>query len=113
MWDANGNQIDWTGTTTCTGFPAAPQAGVERVLICAGAAPFTAGANMLIDGVSSGSTVTCAANDKMIVRAITTTQFMLSRVRYDGYEPNPGLVLLQTVTASSSATIDLDTVIVP
>ena len=109
IWGANGNQIDWTGTTTCTGFPAAPQAGVERTLICAGAAPFTAGANMLIDGVTSGNTVTCAANDKMIVRAITTTQFMLSRVKYDGQAQVTGLTLLQTVTASASATVDLET----
>ena len=84
IWGAAGNQIDWTGTVTCTGFPAAPQAGAERVLICAAAAPFTAGTNMLIDGVSSGNTVTCAANDQMIVRAVSTTQFKLSRVKYDG-----------------------------
>lgn len=84
IWAAAGNQIDWTGTTTCTGFPAAPQAGAERVLILAGAAPFTAGANMLIDGVASGNTVTCAANDTVIVRAVSTTQFKLSRVKYDG-----------------------------
>ena len=39
---------------------------------------------MLIDGVSSGSTVTCAANDQVIVRSVSTTQFKLSRVKYDG-----------------------------
>lgn len=108
IWGA-ANQIDWTGTTTCTGFPAAPQAGVERVLICAAAAPFTAGANMLIDGVTSGNTVTCAANDIMIVRAVTTTQFRLSRVKYDGAAQVSSMTLLQTVTASSSATVDLET----
>ena len=37
IWGAAGNQIDWTGTATTTAFPAAPQAGAERVLICAGA----------------------------------------------------------------------------
>ena len=110
IWAADGNQIDWTGTTTCTGFPAAPQAGVSRTLICADAAPFTAGANMLIDGVSSGSTVTCAANDKMIVEAVTTTQFRLSRVKYDGTaQVSGGLVLLSTVTAANSATVDVET----
>ena len=111
IWAANGNQIDWTGTVTCTGFPAAPQAGVERVLICAGAAPFTAGANMLIDGVTTGNTVTCAANDIMIVRAVTTTQFRLSRVKYDGTAQVAagGLTLLSTVTASASATVDVET----
>ncbi len=86
IWNALGNQIDFTGTATVTGFPAAPQAGAWRELICAGACSFTAGANMLIAGVSSGSTVTCAANDVVIVRAITTTQFHLTRYRYDGIQ---------------------------
>lgn len=109
IWGAAGNQIDWTGTTTCTGFPAAPRAGASRTLICAAAAPFTAGANMLIDGVTSGNTVTCAANDIMIVRAVTTTQFRLSRVRYDGNSQLGAPVLLSTVTASNSATVDVET----
>ncbi|MEK7126161.1 MAG: hypothetical protein AAB835_01590 [Patescibacteria group bacterium] len=39
---------------------------------------------MLIDGVSSGSTVTCAANDTIIVRSVSTTQFKLSRIAYNG-----------------------------
>lgn len=84
IWTALGNQINWTGTATTTAFPNAPQAGAERILVCAAACSFTAGANMLIDGLSSGETVTCAANDIVIVRAITTTQFRLSRIRYDG-----------------------------
>lgn len=84
IWAAAGNQINWTGTATTTAFPNAPQAGASRTLICAGACSFTAGANMLIDGVASGSTVVCAANDKVIVEAVSTTQFKLSRVKYDG-----------------------------
>ena len=39
---------------------------------------------MLIDGVSSGATVTCAANDTVIVRSVSTTQFKLSRIAYNG-----------------------------
>ena len=84
IWGAAGNQIDWTGTATTTAFPAAPQAGSERTLICAGACSFTAGANMLIDGVTSGNTVTYAVNDEVHVKAISTTQFKLTRLRYDG-----------------------------
>jgi hypothetical protein len=84
IWTALGNQIDWTGTATTTAFPTAPQAGAERTLICAGACGFTAGANMLIDGVLSGATVTCAAGDTVIVRAISTTQFKLTRLKADG-----------------------------
>lgn len=85
IWGADGNHIDWTGTATTTAFPAAPQAGVERELhISSNGAAFTAGANMLIDGVTSGNTVTCSANDIMVVRPITTTQFRLTRIKYDG-----------------------------
>lgn len=84
IWSVAGNQIDWTGEITATGFAAAPQAGAERVLICAGAPSFTAGANMLIDGVASGSNLTCVAGDQVIVRAVSTTQFKLSRIKYDG-----------------------------
>lgn len=81
IWDAGG-QIDWTGTVTCTDFPAAPQAGAERILICAGAASFTAGATMAIAGYAAGKTLTCAQNDIILVRALTTTTFHLTHYRY-------------------------------
>jgi hypothetical protein len=87
---AVGNLIDYTGTTICTGFVAAPQAGAERTLVCAAAAVFTAGANMLIDGVASGAKLTCAAGDKVLVRAVSTTQFRLTVQRYSGLAPDPG-----------------------
>lgn len=74
-----GNFIDYTGTTTCTGFTAAVSAGSHRVLYCAGAAVFTAGANLLIDGVASGSNLTCVAGDILDVVANTTTQFKITR----------------------------------
>lgn len=89
IWNANGNQIDFTGVATVTGFPAAIQGGMVRELICAAGVAFTAGANMLIDGYSSGETMTCAANDKIIVRAVSTTQFNISRIRYDGRSQVP------------------------
>jgi len=114
IWSA-GHQIDWTGTATTTIFPNAPQAGAERVLICAGACSFTAGANMLVDGVASGATVTCAANDQVIVRAVSTTQFKLSRVKYDGTPQvssgASGLVCLAVASASNSATINFTSLI--
>lgn len=87
IWGAAGNQIDFTGTATVTAFPSAPQAGASRELICAAACSFTAGANMLIDGLSSGQTFVCEANDVVTVRAITVTQFRLSIGRYDGKPP--------------------------
>lgn len=73
-----GSLVDYTGTATCTGFVAAPQAGVKRTLICADACKFTAGANLLIEGIQSGHTITLAANAKVEVVAITTTQFKMT-----------------------------------
>jgi hypothetical protein len=77
IWTMVGGVVNYTGTVTATGFASAPQAGARRVLVCSGAAPFTAGANFIIAGIASGSTYTAAANDQLLVTAITTTQFLL------------------------------------
>lgn len=82
IWASGFRWIDWTGTATTTAFPGAVQAGDERRLRCAGACSFTAGANMLIQGVASGQTITMAANDIVSVFAVTTTQFLLTIKRY-------------------------------
>ena len=74
-----GRLIDYTGTATCTGFVAAVSAGSERILYCADAAVFTAGANLLIDQVGSGSSLTCVAGDILDVVAITTTQWKITK----------------------------------
>ena len=75
-----GNTVDYTGTTICTGFVAAPQAGPQRILVCTAAAPFVASASLLIDGVPSGQTYTAVANEKIYALAITTTVFHLTPV---------------------------------
>lgn len=113
IWGAAGNTINWTGTATTTAFPNAPQAGAERTLICAGAAVFTAGANMLIDGVGSGSNFTAAAGDKIIVRAVSTTQFRLTPQKYDGTAvisgmPRSYLAGLGIANNGTDATNDID-----
>jgi hypothetical protein len=69
--------VEYTGTGTATGFAAAPLAGAERILLCTGASSFTAGANLLINGIPSGSTVTVTAGDVLFVYAYTTTQFYM------------------------------------
>lgn len=113
IW-TGGNQIDFTGTATVTNFPAAPQAGTDRVLICAAACSFTASANMLIDGVASAATLTCVANDQVIVRAISTTQFKLTRVKYDGtaqvVAPAGGsMIFISAITATAANTVEFAT----
>lgn len=92
IWTGIGGSVNYTGTTTATGFAAAPQAGASRVLICSAAAPFTAGSNVLILGYPSGATYTASANDQILVRALTTTQFLLVPLG------------VNTVTASKLAT---------
>jgi hypothetical protein len=101
-----GNLIDYTGTVTCTGFVAAPQAGAERTLVCADAAVFTAGANMLIDGVPSGNNFTAAAGDKVIVRAVSTTQFRLTPQKVSG-QP---ITRVGSTTSHATPTINTDNV---
>lgn len=77
IFNAPSQVINYTGTTLATGFVASLQAGMRRTLICAGAAQFTAGANLLIDGVASGTTITVGAGNLVNVFAITTTQFRM------------------------------------
>lgn len=81
---AVGNTIDYTGVANCTGFIAAPQAGAQRLVVCAGACSFTAGANLLIDGVATGANFQAVAGDKLLVIAITTTQFRVTPWRSSG-----------------------------
>ena len=78
IWGDDCAIIDWTGTATTTAFPDAPYASARRTLVCAGACLFTAGANLLIEGIPSGTTVTMAANAIVNVLAITTTQFKIT-----------------------------------
>lgn len=84
IWTGTGNVINYTGTATATGFAAAPRAGSRRTLVCAGAAVFTAGANMLIDGITSGSNYVASANDRIYVTALSTTQFLLEPRKANG-----------------------------
>lgn len=94
--------VDYTGAVTATGFVAALQAGARRRLICASTAAFTAGANMLIDGLPSGATWTAIAGDQVDIVAVTTTQFRLTPLV-------SALTLLKVKTASASATVDFTT----
>ena len=107
IWAAGvANVIDYTGTATATGFAAAPQAGLRRTLVLAAAAVFTAGANMLIDGVASGSNFTGAAGDKVHVIAVTTTQFRLTPAKADGTAVAGGKIR-QLVAATKTDTFGL------
>ena len=77
IWTGTGNIVQYTGTATATGFAAAPSVGSQRKLICTGACLFTSSANLIIEGMASGTTITLAANSVVNVLAITTTQFLI------------------------------------
>lgn len=105
IWNAAGNQINFTGIAAVTDFPDAPQAGAERVLICAGTCSFTASADMKIDGLPVGGVLSCSADDIVIVRAVSTTQFRLSIIRYSGNNGGADITSSAvdvTLTASSA-----------
>ena len=80
IW-TTGNLYRVTSTDPITGFPAAPQAGAERVLwIDSVGTPITSSANLIVEG---GST-TLRVNDKVTIRALTTTIFLATIDRGDG-----------------------------
>lgn len=86
-WTASlGNQMTVTSGTTITGFAAAPQAGAQRELIASGALQLTAGANVAIQGLASGETITLATGDVVHLRALTTTTFRCTIEKANGDE---------------------------
>lgn len=80
IWGSGGNNFTLTGTTTITGFAAAPQAGATRRLLAAAATPLTDGANFIIKGGS----ITLSPGDEVEVVAETTTKFRLTVFRATG-----------------------------
>jgi len=106
IWDATGNIIDFTGTETITDFPEAPQAGVSRTLICAGASVFTHAGNISVQG---SSTFTAEVGDEVTVTAITTTTFKLTIKKADGEAVTTGLVADFDNEVASTPSVTLNT----
>ena len=102
IFGAAGNLINYTGTTTCTGLVAAPFIGAYRTIFCAAAAPFTAGANLTIDGISSGVTFVAYAGQVIDLYAITTTTFKLVPRTLAGVWVTPTHYSVLNVAASTS-----------
>ncbi len=103
IWGAAGNLIDFTGTATVTAFPAAPQAGAERRLLCAAACSFTNSANLIVQGAAN---YTAAAGDIITVTAITTTQFRLTIEKASGAAVAGGSGQIGDVIISAQAPTD-------
>jgi len=116
IWGATGNVINFTGAATVTAFPAAPQAGSGRQLICAAGITFVPSADLIVPG---GLPYITLANDRVRVLAVTITRFLLAIDRANGLsviepsavgdllltERNPGahyLLARSTVLAQAS-----------
>jgi hypothetical protein len=79
---SNGNYLTVTGTSSITGYPAAPQAGAMRRYIAGGALTLVNGANHVVKG---GVDYTCQAGDEIEVWAETTTKFRVTVHRANGF----------------------------
>lgn len=100
IWTAAGNIIDFTGTATITDFPAAPNAGAQRTLICAGACIFTHAGNITVQGAT---TFTASTGDVITVTAITTTTFKINISKQDGSSVIPSTPQYCDLTAKTTS----------
>lgn len=101
IWTGTGAVVQVTGTATITGFGTAPSIGATKKLITTGACLITAGANLIIEGIPSGNTITLAANAIINVIAITTTQFKMTYSLSNTFTAGcTGLASTPTVTAT-------------
>ena len=107
IWAAAGNVINFTGTETLTDLPAAPQAGAQRTLICAGACIFTHAGALTVQG---GATYTAAAGDVIIVTATSTTTFKINILNQAS---KPAILLAGTAgkTITCTQNISLDAIL--
>jgi hypothetical protein len=106
---ATGNLVHITGTTTITAITI--PSGAERTLVFDGALTLTHHATTLI--LPSGANITTAAGDSCIVRGDGSGNArVISYTKASGQSvvtvPS-ALILLSTVTASNSATVDIET----
>ena len=104
IWAGAGNVRNFTGAETITDFPAAPQAGAQRTLICAGAVVFTHGGSITVQGAA---TYTAAAGDVIIVTATTTTAFKINILNQAS---KPAILLAgtagKTITVTENTSLD-------
>ena len=100
IWGASAsNVIYWTGTATTSIFPNAPVAGARRLLYCSGACSFVTGANLLIRGIPSGTTITLKAGAFVWVTALTVSKFQVD-YELDGSFTATGTGFTAGVTAT-------------
>lgn len=88
IWATNGNEVHITGSTgPITSFGTAFYSGNRRLVIFDSTPTVTAGANLQIQGVASGSSVTVAVGDRWEVVADTTSSMLVTRIPASGTAP--------------------------
>jgi hypothetical protein len=106
IFAAAGATINYTGTTTATSFAActAAQVGSTKRIIPVTGSSFTASANLIIDGATSG-TILQPAGALVEVLALSTTQFKMTTIEaYGTWTPNQGAGLTVVGAFSSAGT---------
>ncbi|WUR15716.1 hypothetical protein E7V67_011610 [[Empedobacter] haloabium] len=103
VWTTGGEFFTLTGSATITGLAAAPQAGAEVRVLVSGTPTLTAGASLVIKGVPSGQSYTCAPGDELDIWAETTTKFRVAITRANGAATADG-GLLHVVDQKPNAT---------
>ena len=108
----DGQTVHITGTTTITSFGTAPQAGAIRFVIFDGALTLTHnGTSLILPGAAN---ITTAAGDSCIVYADSTANMRILNYTVAATAPGGGggaMTFLGSATASSSATLDFESMI--
>jgi hypothetical protein len=81
LWASTAQVQDWTGTPTITAFPASTMPGQWRIAYPAAGTIITDNANISVQG---GATYTTAAEDKIIITAVTTSTVQVDIRKGDG-----------------------------
>jgi len=98
IWNAAGNEINFTGSASITRFPTAPQAGASRILHCVAGITFSGGSvNMSTQG---GRSYVTEANDIVTVHAITTTYCIVFIQKANGCATGPRTINAAVFTAT-------------
>jgi len=109
LW-ASTNVQDWSGTPTITAFPAASQAGSQRIVYPAAGTIITHGGSISVQGSANYTT---EAGDELTITAVTTSTFTVAIKKASGYAVTQQIISskIQPITAivgSSALTITLN-----
>lgn len=103
IWLGEADTIDYVGTALCSAFSPAPQAGVHRTLIAAGAAQFKCDTALMIDGVTTGQTLILEAGDRAHVISLSTANARMHIDKSNGNQVGGAYSILAVGAIAASA----------